>query len=139
MYAKTDSRFKFCVNDWTLSCICVVSREHYISIVSSKDFKTFAAFIKMFVLGNSFNLSSIRILYHLAHIISVALNSNRRKKLKLIPKSFTNWYTVKNAVISPNFLVWKFCRKAQFPHSFRRISWNYAETVPFHKIYAPGN
>ena len=24
----------------------------------------------------------------------------------------------KNIVISPNFLVWKFCGKAQFPHSF---------------------
>ena len=23
----------------------------------------------------------------------------------------------KNTVISPNFLVWKFCGKAQFPHS----------------------
>ena len=27
-------------------------------------------------------------------------------------------YTAKNPVISPNFLVWKFCGKAQFPHSF---------------------
>ena len=26
--------------------------------------------------------------------------------------------TTKNTVISPNFLVWKFCGKAQFPHSF---------------------
>ena len=30
--------------------------------------------------------------------------------------------TAKNTVISPNFLVWKFCGKAQFPHSFGRIS-----------------
>ena len=29
--------------------------------------------------------------------------------------------TAKNTVISPNFLVWNFCGKAQFPHSFRRI------------------
>ena len=28
------------------------------------------------------------------------------------------WYTAKNTVISPDFLVWKFCGKAQFPHSF---------------------
>ena len=26
-----------------------------------------------------------------------------------------------NTVVSPNFLVWKFCRKAQFPHSFGRF------------------
>ena len=30
--------------------------------------------------------------------------------------------TAKNTVISPNFLVWKFCGKAQFPHSFGRIT-----------------
>ena len=43
--------------------------------------------------------------------------------------------TTKNTVISPDFLVWKFCGKAQFPH----IARNYAETVPFHKIFTPGN
>ena len=36
--------------------------------------------------------------------------------------------TVQNTIISPNFLVWKFCGKAQF-----------AETVPFYKISTPGN
>ena len=41
-------------------------------------------------------------------------------------------YTAKNTVISPNFLVWKFRGKAQFPHSFGQIAQNYAETVPFH-------
>ena len=30
-------------------------------------------------------------------------------------------YTAKNAIIPPNLLVWKFCGKAQFPHSFGRI------------------
>ena len=40
----------------------------------------------------------------------------------------------KNTVISPNFLVWKFCGKAQFPHSFGRFAQNLQETVPFHKI-----
>ena len=29
--------------------------------------------------------------------------------------------TAKNTVISPNFMVCKFCGKAQFPHSFGRI------------------
>ena len=48
-------------------------------------------------------------------------------------------YTVKNNVISSNFLAWKLCEKAQFPHSFGRIAQNYAETVPFHKISTPGN
>ena len=47
--------------------------------------------------------------------------------------------TAKNTVISPNFQVWKFCGKAQFPHSFGRIARNYAETVLFHKISTPGN
>ena len=33
----------------------------------------------------------------------------------------------------------KFCEKAQIPHSLGQIAWNYAETVPFHKISTPGN
>ena len=37
--------------------------------------------------------------------------------------------TAQNTVISPNFLVWKFCGKAQFLHSFGRIAQNDAETV----------
>ena len=45
----------------------------------------------------------------------------------------------KNTEISPNFLVWKFCGKAQFSHSFGQFAQNYAETVPFHKISTPGN
>ena len=47
--------------------------------------------------------------------------------------------TVKNSVILPHFLVWKFCGKAQFPHSFGRFAQNYGETVPFHKISTPEN
>ena len=42
--------------------------------------------------------------------------------------------TAKNTVISPNFLVWKFFGKAQFPHRVGRIVQNYAETVPFIKF-----
>ena len=30
--------------------------------------------------------------------------------------------TAKNIVISPDFLVWKFCGNAQFPHSFWQIA-----------------
>ena len=33
-----------------------------------------------------------------------------------------SYSTAKNTVISPNFLVWKFCRKTQFLHSFRQKS-----------------
>ena len=47
--------------------------------------------------------------------------------------------TAKNTAGSPNIMVWKFCGKARFPHSFGRIARNYAETVPSHKISAPGN
>ena len=44
-----------------------------------------------------------------------------------------------NSVISPNFLVWKFCGKAHFPHSFGLFARNYEETVFFHKISTPGS
>ena len=47
--------------------------------------------------------------------------------------------TAENTLISPNFLVWKFCEKTQFPHSFMQIARNYAETVPFHKTSTSGN
>ena len=53
--------------------------------------------------------------------------------------NFINKCTAQNYVISPNFLLWKLCGKAQFPHRFGRIARNYAETVPFHKISTPGN
>ena len=35
--------------------------------------------------------------------------------------------------------MWKFCGKAQFPHSFGRIVRNCAKTVLFHKISVPAN
>ena len=47
--------------------------------------------------------------------------------------------TATKPVISPNFLVWKFCGKAQFPYSFEQFARNYTVTVPFHKICTPGN
>ena len=49
---------------------------------------------------------------------------------------FTQW---EKSVISYIFLVFKFCEKSQFPHSFGQVIQNYAETVPFHKIFTPGN
>ena len=45
----------------------------------------------------------------------------------------------KKTVISPDFLVWKFCGKTQFLHSFKQISRDYRETVSFCKISTPGN
>ena len=42
--------------------------------------------------------------------------------------------TLVRIIISPNFLVWKFCGKAQLLHSFRQITRNSAETMPFDKI-----
>ena len=47
--------------------------------------------------------------------------------------------TAKNTAISPNFLVWKYCGKARFPHGFRRFARNYAEAMPFLKISTPEN
>ena len=40
--------------------------------------------------------------------------------------------TAKNIVISPNFLVWKFYGKIQFPHSFGRFGRNCAFPQNFH-------
>ena len=43
-----------------------------------------------------------------------------RDMLRVIKIDWTDYIcnTAKNPVISPNFLVWKFCGKGQFPHSF---------------------
>ena len=63
-------------------------------------------------------------------MVSLSLSSNK------LGNSFNcDTNTAKNTVISPDFLVWRFCGKAQFPHSFGR----YAETVPFCKISKQGN
>ena len=40
---------------------------------------------------------------------------------KLLEKKISMLDPAKNRVISPNFLVWKFCGKAQFPHSFGEL------------------
>ena len=44
------------------------------------------------------------------------LQSELRSKDEII-----RTFTAKNTVISPNFLAWKFCGKAKFPHSFGRF------------------
>ena len=60
--------------------------------------------------------------------------SKLRCSVKIAPS-----YITKNTVISPEFLVWKFCGKVQFPHSFGRIVRNFAETMLFREISTPGN
>ena len=52
----------------------------------------------------------------------------------IVLEIFKTSITVKNTLISPYFVLWKFCGKAPFPHSFGRFARNYVETVPFHKI-----
>ena len=67
----------------------------------------------------------------------ITKKKKKKKKKKSHKKAHVyNYFTAKNTVISPNSLVWKSCGKAQCPHSIAR---NYAETVPFHKIFVPGN
>ena len=40
--------------------------------------------------------------------------------------------TAKNTTISPNFLVWKFCGKAQFPQNFH--TWKLGEISVFFAV-----
>ena len=67
-------------------------------------------------------------------------SSHKISKLQYIT-AIMAYTTAKNTVISPDFLVWKFWGKAQFPHSFGRfaIRGPYAKTVPFRKIPIPRN
>ena len=64
--------------------------------------------------------------------------SSDSENQKIKTTTATSKNTPKTTVISPDFLVWKFCGKAQFPHSFGQIARNYAEIVPFRKISTPG-
>ena len=47
--------------------------------------------------------------------------------------------TEKNTVISSNFMVWKFCGKAQIPHSFGRIAQNYGDIRWNYGIFRSGD
>ena len=53
---------------------------------------------------------------------------NNELRLMVFRRTF-ELFTAKNTVISPNFLVWKFCGKGQFPREF----------LANHKISTPGN
>ena len=43
--------------------------------------------------------------------------------------------TAKNTVISPNFLVWKFCGKAHFPYSFGQFARKLDEITVFSAVF----
>ena len=47
--------------------------------------------------------------------------------------------TAKNTLISPNFLMWKFCGKTQFSQSFTQYTQNTTKTARFDKISTSGN
>ena len=69
----------------------------------------------------------------------VKIYFDRFIKLLLLLRETKILGTAKYPVISPNFLVWKICGKAQFWHSSGRFARNYAETVPFRKMSTPEN
>ena len=73
----------------------------------------------------------------------VRRSSSKGKSFKLFSFPLTHFAPMclssKNTVISPDFQVWKFCGRAQFPYSFGWFARNYVETVPFCKISTPRN
>ena len=79
-------------------------------------------------IGFSFLLPKQGLLFHVQCVIFPSKVFVRR--LLQFQISFGMLFdTAKNTVISPNFLVWEFCGKTQFPHIFGRIARNYAEAV----------
>ena len=48
------------------------------------------------------------------------MESPKNKAKRFVP-------TAKNTVISPDFLVWKFFGKAQFPHSLAKVRLSYTD------------
>ena len=65
-------------------------------------------------------LIRVRLYLRLLRSSAISLKGNSSKMWK-VRTEYTE-YTTKNTVISPNFLVWKFGGKAQFPHSFGRCA-----------------
>ena len=72
--------------------------------------------------------------FHSVIIICETFEISKLSIIYLLHHNFLTHNTAKNTVISPDFFVWKFFRKAQFPHSFGRFARNYVENVPFRKI-----
>ena len=51
------------------------------------------------------------------------INNKSQTKINREKKTLSHIsVTAKNTVILPNFMLWKFYRKAQFPHSFGRFA-----------------
>ena len=80
-------------------------------------------------------------------IICMNISSNLLQPLEQYHSSYVHdliWWILRpiirlNIETSPNFLVWKFCGNAQFPHSFGWFIRNSTEIMPFHKISTLGN
>ena len=78
-------------------------------------FLTFVHFyMKVVILCQSVELSSA--------ILQNTFQYFRRTPLSISTVHFSVIFTMKNTVIPPSFLVWKFCGEAQFPDSFGRNS-----------------
>ena len=92
----------------------------YASVLYSRSFLQSLALPPEIVLSYH-SLIMLRDLYCTLFIKWLYLLEQPRKRTSKLT------VTVKKPVISPNFLVRKFCGKSQFPHSFRRIARNYAD------------
>ena len=89
-------------------------------------------------IGFSFLLPKQGLLFHFQCIICPSKVFVRRH-LQFQVSFGMLFDTAKITVISPNFLVWEFCEKTQFPHIFGRIAGNSAEAAlstksPYQKI-----
>ena len=120
----------------------------YSQLISSNNnwtnrFNWEEGFIKSFILFYlviKYTLITYNI--HTTYFNDIWIIGNKVKEKICSPQSWLkecNIVHCENTAISPNFLVWKFCGKAQFQHSFGRSNQKYAEIVPFHKISTPEN
>ena len=100
----------------------------------SKFFWTLLKITVKFLRKNSRHFMEKKIFLILKDILCKVLWLKRTKDFGKVSS-----FAAQNAVIAPNFLVWKCCGKAHFPHSFERFARNCAETVPFRKISTPVN
>ena len=91
-------------------------------------------FLALILIKTSFLVFVLDVKISLKHPLSHFKLFQRYLSVRVFFNFWSLFTLRKNTVISPKFLVWKVCGKAQFPHGFRRIARNYAETVPFHKI-----
>ena len=107
-------------------------------------FRVLFNFHQYFLLPSSifllpFNILLLPFSFCLTSFVLLRFTSPLYLFFPVILKYFPTASQQKIPVISPNFLVWTFCGRAQFPHSCGRIPRNYAETMPFHKISTSEN